>query len=150
MAKCYSDPNFPIVRTNPRLPIEESELEERFVRASGPGGQHVNKAATAVQLRFNAAHSPSLPQAVRDRLLAVRDPRITTDGIVIIFADRFRSQARNRADARERLAELIALAARPVTKRRPTRLSARKKQRRLNSKTKHGRAKTLRKPPSLE
>ncbi len=138
------------MRINPGLNIEESELEERFVRASGPGGQHVNKTATAVQLRFDAARSPSLPQTVRDRLMALRDPRITAGGVIIIFADRHRSQARNRADARERLADLIAHAAQPIKKRRPTRPSLGAKRRRLNSKTKHGRAKSLRKRPSLD
>ncbi len=138
------------MRVSQRLHIDDSELDERFVRASGPGGQHVNKTATAVQLRFDAARSPSLPQIVRDRLVAMRDPRITADGVVIVFADRFRSQARNRADARERLAELIAGAAQPVKKRRPTKPTLGAKRRRLNSKTKHGRAKSLRKPPSLD
>jgi|SRR5699024_3526603 len=131
-----------------QLHINEQELEERFTHASGPGGQHVNKAATAVQLRFDAAHSASLPAAVRARLLALADPHITADGQVIIVADRYRSQARNRADARERLTALLAQAARPAKKRRPTRVPHRAKKRRLDNKKHQSRAKRLRKRPA--
>lgn len=132
------------------LTIDESELSERFTRASGPGGQHVNKAATAVRLRFNAAQSDSLPADVRQRLLSLRDPNMTHDGEIIIFAGRHRSQARNRADARNRLASLVARAARPPKKRRPTRVPRRVKQRRLDNKKKQGRAKQRRKKPPVE
>lgn len=135
------------MQINRHLTIDEAELSERFVRASGPGGQHVNKVATAVQLRFDAARSTSLPEAVRNRLLALRDPRISADGVIVITAQRFRSQARNRADARERLANLIARAARPAKKRRPTRPPRRVNEQRLDRKKQQGRAKQLRKPP---
>lgn len=131
----------------PHLHIDEQELKERFTRASGPGGQHVNKTATAVQLRFDAAHSSSLPAEIRTRLLALNDPHVTVDGQVIIFADRYRSQARNRADARERLATLVARAAQRPKKRRRTRVPRRAKRRRLDNKKHAGRTKRLRKRP---
>lgn len=132
------------------LYIDEAELSERFVRASGPGGQNVNKVATAVQLRFDASRSPSLPDAVRARLLTLRDPRISAGGIVLITARRFRSQARNRDDARARLAQLIARAAQPPQPRRPTRPPARVNNQRLQHKKQHARTKILRKPPAEE
>ena len=118
----------------PTLSIPDDELVERFVRASGAGGQNVNKVATAVELRFDVAGSPSLPEALRERLLSRRDRRLTDDGVLVIDAQRFRTQDRNRQDARERLAAFIT-AGLAVPKRRietkPTRAS---RQRRLDGK----------------
>lgn len=132
------------------LHISENELSERFTRASGPGGQHVNKAATAVRLRFDAAHSASLPDDVRQRLLTMRDPNISADGEIMIFAQRHRSQASNRTEARERLARLVAKAVQPPRKRRATRVPRRVKKRRLDNKKKRGRTKQLRKRPPTD
>lgn len=133
-----------------KLHIDESELQVRFIRASGPGGQHVNKAATAVQLRFDAAQSPSLPDDVRQRLLAMRTPNMTDGGVVRIHADKYRSQARNRENARKRLADLVSRAARSPAKRRPTRVPRRAKRQRLNNKKKRSYTKQLRGKPPLE
>src|SRR5262245_46265174 len=99
------------------ITIPEDELTERFVRAAGPGGQNVNKVASAVELRFDVARSRALPDAVRARLLARRDRRLTADGVLVIQANRFRDQAKNRDDARQRLAEIVAAATRVPKKR---------------------------------
>jgi len=126
---------------SPAIAIPDEELTERFVRASGPGGQNVNKVSTAVELRFDAANSPSLPEAVRARLLARRDHRIGNDGVIVISAQRFRTQERNRQDARERLVALIQTALhapRPRVATRPTRAS---KERRLEAKKERGQIK---------
>src|ERR1700719_1464342 len=120
-----------MIRIDHRISIDERELEERFIRASGPGGQNVNKLATAVQLRFDVRHSPSLPHEVRARLERLPARRLTRHGVLVITAQRPRTQERTRADAGERLVELIRTAAVLPTPRRPTRPTLGSKVRRL-------------------
>ncbi len=132
------------LQCTPRIAIEEEELEETFVRASGPGGQNVNKLSTAVQLRFDVRRSTSLPDAVAVRLMRLAGRRLTGEGVLIINAQRFRTQERNRADARERLAALIAEAEVPPTPRRATRPTLASKKRRLDEKSRRGATKRLR------
>jgi ribosome-associated protein len=128
----------------PTLSIDEAELHESFVRASGPGGQNVNKVATAVQLRFDVRGSPSLPEPVRERLLTLAASRLTTEGVLIIEARRFRTQERNREDARARLAALIHQATVAPRTRRATKPSRAAKEKRLESKRRRGQVKQWR------
>lgn len=140
----------PTLKITPAITIDESELDERFVQASGPGGQNVNKVATAVQLRFDVAASASLPEPVKHRLAALAGRRLTDDGVLVINARRFRTQERNRADARDRLAELIRRAALPVRKRVPTRPTLAGKRRRLESKRNRATTKRDRSKPKID
>jgi ribosome-associated protein len=133
-----------MIRVNAQIELDEREIQEDFVRASGPGGQNVNKVSTAVQLRFDVARSPSLPDPVRARLIALAGRRLTQEGVLIIEAERYRSQRRNRDDALERLLALIREACEVETPRRPTRPTLASKKRRLDSKQRRGETKKLR------
>jgi len=138
------------MRITAKIHLDEAELEEVFVRSSGPGGQNVNKVSTAVQLRFPLQWSKALPDDVRRRLHALAGRRATADGWLVIEASRFRSQMRNREDARARLVELIRKAASPPKPRKVTRPSVASKERRLKAKRTRGQTKQTRSKSGLD
>ncbi len=133
-----------MIRITPSISIKENDIREEFILASGPGGQNVNKVATAVKLRFDAAHSPSLPEDVRDRLMRLAGKRLTDEGVIVIHSRRFRSQDKNRQDARERLAALIRKAAQRPKPRRKTRPTPASIERRLEDKRRRSQIKRVR------
>jgi len=143
----YSRPAAPI-RITGAIALDPAELHESFVRAGGPGGQHVNTTSTAVQLRFDVRNSPSLPDDVRRRLERLAGSRLTREGVLVLQAQGHRSQKRNREEALARLVDLIREAARPPVPRKPTKPTRASKRRRLDSKKKHGALKALRRSPN--
>jgi ribosome-associated protein len=133
-----------MIRITDAITLNEEEIERHFIRSSGPGGQNVNKVSTAVQLRFNAARSPSLPEEVRERLLRLGGRRLTREGVLVIDARRFRTQEQNRKDALDRLVGLIRQAAQRPKTRRKTKPTKASRERRLETKRRRGKIKALR------
>ena len=136
-----------MIRITQTISISESEIEERFIRSSGPGGQNVNKVATGVQLRYDAAHSASLPEPVRRRLAALAGARMTQEGVLLIDARQFRTQEQNRRDAMERLIALLRRASQRPKRRQATKPSAASRERRLETKRHRAAAKRMRRSP---
>lgn len=134
-----------MIAINEKISIDEHELKFQFARASGPGGQKVNKTSTAVQLRFDIVNSPSLPENVRERLMEIAGSRLTGEGVLLIEASRYRTQEQNRQDAVDRLVELIKLACEEPVERKQTEPSAASKRKRLQDKRRLGEKKRLRK-----
>lgn len=139
-----------MIYITPGISISEAEIKEEFIHSSGPGGQNVNKVATAVQLRFDVENSPSLSDEIRGRLIRIAGRRITADGILIIEAKRLRTQSGNRRDAMDRLVDLVRQAVYPPRSRRKTRPTRASKERRLEAKRRRSRAKSLRRPVSVD
>jgi ribosome-associated protein len=137
----------PTIEVTPEIVIDQSELAFSFARAGGPGGQNVNKVETAVQLRFDVTHSPSLDEAVKRRLERLAGTRLTKEGVLVIFAQAHRSREQNRRDALARLLRLIAAAAEKPKARVKTRPSLAARARRVESKVRRGETKRLRGPP---
>ena len=133
-----------MIRVTDTITLDEREISEEFVRSSGPGGQNVNKVSTAVHLRFSVAGSPSLPEEVRVRLMKLAGKRVTSEGVLVIDAQRFRTQLRNRQDAMQRLVDLIRKAAEKPRLRRRTKTPAGVKERRLEAKRMHSQIKKQR------